>query len=231
MMQVWICSVGEESDDLLALLSHDERRRADGFRFAADRRRYIVAHGRLRQLLGESLGADPAALVFDAGSNGKPFVTGRPVEFNLSHSGDVALIVIADDPVGADIERIEARPGIGTIAKESFQPDEQAWLNKQADVHRAFFRLWTLKEAAIKADGVGLSLPLDDVSIDTSALDNSSQIEVRVRELRWVAHEISIGPQYCAAVAGQKPAAMHIRRLKPLRPGALPPAADRSPPR
>ncbi len=153
-----------------AILEPDERARAARFRFARDRRRYVVRHAVLRTLLVAPCGSSPAALRFAFNAQGKPSLDGGP-EFNISHSHGHALIAIGSDhAVGCDIEWRDASFAEETIAEQLFSGREVTALRGLPEdlQARAFFDCWTRKEAYIKARGLGLSLPLDsfDVSVD-----------------------------------------------------------------
>lgn len=158
---------------LAGLLSDDERARADRFRTAELRDGYVAAHGQLRLVVGARLDVDPAALSVAADGFGRPFLVddGRRVDFNLSHSGPFGLLAIATGGrVGADIEAVRDFDGRAGIAERCFAPSELRGL-LGLDESRSldgFFACWTRKEAFIKADGRGLSLPLDGfaVSVD-----------------------------------------------------------------
>src|SRR4051794_34020071 len=97
-----------EAAALGALLSADERARADRFRFAVDRRRFTVARGLLRVLLGRAIGAPPHEIEFSYGTRGKPGLRrpeGSGLEFNLTHSHGLALVATSwGRPVGIDLE-------------------------------------------------------------------------------------------------------------------------------
>jgi 4'-phosphopantetheinyl transferase len=96
-------------DRLEATLSEGEKERAARFHFAADRDRFIAAHGCLRDVLSRYLPCEPDQFHFSTNSHGKPAVDGQRVEFNLSHSGDFTLIAIAQEcRVGVDVERIRS---------------------------------------------------------------------------------------------------------------------------
>jgi 4'-phosphopantetheinyl transferase len=154
---------------LRALLDDEERARADRFRFERNRVEYIVAHALTRRALGRALSVDPASLGFVAAPNVKPqaLVGGRPapVSFNLSHTkGAVGVAVIAQAgvAVGFDIEWIDRSVDLA-IADRYFRPEEVAWVESLDAPLRpyGFLRLWTLKEALMKATGEGLSRELD----------------------------------------------------------------------
>lgn len=155
-----------EVDPLWSLLNADERRRAERFRFDADRRRSIVARGTLRTLLGRRLGRDPRGLMFTEGKQGKPALVNGELEFNVSHSGDRVAIAIAEGTaVGIDIEVEQPRmTDLASLARRYFAPDEAAEVEKTGDAS-LFFTIWTAKEAVIKAVGGGLSIELASFSV------------------------------------------------------------------
>ncbi len=151
------------------LLSESEIARAHRFVFERDRIRHIVAHGVTRHLLGLYCERPPSSLQFDIGPVGKPSLqpltpAGPSISFNLTHSGDRALLAVADGrEIGVDLE--EARPDIEalSIARNYFYGAEFEAIRAAAGAGRieAFFRYWTAKEAVIKGEGSGLKLPLD----------------------------------------------------------------------
>jgi 4'-phosphopantetheinyl transferase len=154
-----LCEPAEVVDSLFALLSEDERKRVATFVRDEPRRRFIVARGRLRERLGERLGLAPIDVAFRYGPNGKPEVEG--VHFNVAHTGDLALLAIADAPVGVDVERIRPMKNATALAQRWFHADEVARIAAAAEPLGEFFRTWTMKEASLKLIGVGVgeSLP------------------------------------------------------------------------
>jgi 4'-phosphopantetheinyl transferase len=156
---------------LTATLEPSERQAAEARRPPA-RRRYVVAHGALRAIVGGALDIDPAALTFDRTcrhcgdpSHGKPRVSG-PVEcsFNLSHSGGLAAVALIRGPheVGVDIEERRNRRHLDRLAARTMTPTEyDEWRALPGDEQLdAFLRTWTAKEAFAKATGHGLVRPL-----------------------------------------------------------------------
>lgn len=161
-----------EREALSRHLSPDERSRADRFVFAHDRDRFLVGHGRMRELLAGYVGVPPRELRFSYGMHGKPRLlhSGPAPHFNLSHSDDQAALAVSHDvEVGVDIEKVRmverglARRffGAAEIAALEALPDEQ-WLD-------GFFRCWTRKEAVLKATGVGLTLSLASFDVSIAA--------------------------------------------------------------
>ena len=147
------------------LLDDQERARADGFVVPGARRRFTLCRAALRVQLCERLGCSNADLSFGSGEHGKPFavVDGprSPASFNVSHSGSHGLIGFAGhDGLGVDLEvRRPARDFAG-IGERVFGAREQRALTAAASHAQMelFYRLWSLKEALIKALGTGFSL-------------------------------------------------------------------------
>jgi 4'-phosphopantetheinyl transferase len=171
-LQIWLLRVDALSEGdvapLLPLLDAEEKARMVRFVHARNRIEFAAAHGLTRLALGQALSVPPGALAFTEGPNGKPSVRrdGRPapVSFNLSHTnGMVGVAVLAqpDVPVGFDLERFDRRIELD-IADRYFRPEEVNWLTSLPVEERphGFLRLWTLKEALIKATGEGLSREL-----------------------------------------------------------------------
>jgi len=193
--------------ELKVLLSADEIERAQRFRFERDRRRYIAARGQLRQILGWYAGQSPAAVQFVYGPNGKPHLARSPVglEFNLAHSGDLAVVGVAlKRAIGADIEQLSRRLDLDAIARRFFAPGEVARWTRLAAADRplAFFRCWTRKEAYLKARGAGLSIALDSFEVTFAADEPPSLIwAADGNEARWSILDLSATDGYVAAVA------------------------------
>jgi 4'-phosphopantetheinyl transferase len=135
-IECWCVRLDVAPEPYVATLSADERNRSARFRFDRDRRRFIVARGALRELLGRHLDTPAGELRFVYNPFGKPALGpefGGRLKFNLSHSADLALIAIATGrEVGVDVEFL--------------RPDEP----------ETFFEEWTKQEAYVKARGEGL---------------------------------------------------------------------------
>lgn len=205
----------ERAEELALLLSDDERARAARFRFDRHRRHYIVGRATLRRILGLYLELAPDEVAFRYGPRGKPELSGRegaPLDFNLSHSGDLALCVVARWPVGIDLERLREVPDADLIAARFFTPAEVALQRVAINRDAAFLRQWTRKEAIIKAVGVGLSMPLD--SFDVSSLGRGP---IRLAEdsgdanNAWHVVDIEAAAGYVAALALAKAASEFAR--------------------
>jgi 4'-phosphopantetheinyl transferase len=218
-VHVWRIDVGTgAAGDAAAVetLSEAERARAGRFHFAADRDRFVAAHVALRGILASYLEVSPASLEFGEGPHGKPFVDapahGRTLRFSLSHSGDLALVAVSRErEVGVDVERVRPRDDLDGFAARYFSMHERAALARIADSDRlrAFFEIWTLKEAYLKACGDGLLRELD--AFDVTVRDAQARLlAVRDRpgdEARWALRHLDPGGAFVAALAvdGEQP--------------------------
>lgn len=150
------------------LMDAEERARAARFRFDRDRHSYIAAHALLRAMLSRRVPTAPADWRFTTNPQGKPEAVMPPgwprLRVNLSHTrGLVAVALTVDRDVGIDVEW-RARGNLTLeIADRYFAPAEIAALEAMSAerLEDGLFAFWTLKEAFIKAIGLGLSFPLD----------------------------------------------------------------------
>ena len=150
-----------------ALMSKDKQVRIDRFRFVDDRKRTVAGEMLARKAVAEWCGISAESIVFEKTETGKPYAKDLPVEFNISHSGDMVACTVDDKPVGIDIEKI--RPIDITVAKRICTDDELLYLfgHKPTEQDYAyttdtkilirFFELWTAKEAYGKCTGTGMS--------------------------------------------------------------------------
>lgn len=142
-----------------ATLSNGEMARAARFRFERDAHRYRVSHVALRQVLSGHTGIAARDLCFKEGAFGKPrFSHGAAPHFNMSHSGDWALIGVSATPLGVDIEVHVSMDDVDVLAQRNYTEAERASIRDSQDPTTAFLRCWTRKEACLKALGSGLSI-------------------------------------------------------------------------
>jgi 4'-phosphopantetheinyl transferase len=208
----------------ITTLDDDERTRAARFVYERDRHQFIAAHALLRTLLQHVAGRPAIEWRFTVGSHGKPALhpdhqLGR-LEFNISHTrGAVACAMTLDHAIGVDIEDIE-RPGrLIEIADAYFAPDELTILRATpgAEQRALFLRLWTLKEAYIKAHGDGLSLPLDRFAFSLSPLRIAFAAGSGEDPAAWQFSTLSPTPTHILSVAirhrGTEPVAVTPYRV------------------
>lgn len=181
---IWALDVEPARQARLAeLLSPDERVRAARFATEQLRDRWTVARAGMRGVLAAEAGLSPEALRFTYSANGKPLLSDwrEGAWFNLSHSHDLAALVVCEAPIGVDIERIGAPHE--DVAQRFFSQVEAAALLATPEAERAaaFYRCWTAKEAFLKALGTGFSSASDSFTVNFSP-----NAPPRLAEIAWL---------------------------------------------
>lgn len=142
-------------------LTNERKVKTDRLKFRKDKNLSVASQLILRYAI-EERGYDFSSVILGSEKGGKPYVKNLPVHFSISHSGDFALCVLSDSPVGADIEELTSyNPG---IAKRFFGKNEQLAIERFSeteDKNNMFFRIWTLKEAYSKMTGRGIGSFMD----------------------------------------------------------------------
>jgi 4'-phosphopantetheinyl transferase len=192
---------------LWSLLDDQERGRAARFVRAEDRRKFVVARGTLRRLLGSYLGTNAARVRIAYSERGKPFLEDAAgTTFNVSHSGELALYAIAcGRRVGVDVERLRPELNLEDVARQLFSRAEWAALQRLDGRCRrwALLECWVRKEAYIKARGDGLHFGLDRFTVSLGpasparllAVDEAGEVE------RWRLEALVPAAGYAAALA------------------------------
>ena len=202
-----------------SMLDQAERLRASRFHFPADRRRFVVGHGLLRETLSRYRYGHPASLqiarrcaLCGGEDHGKPYLllpTGEPagVRFSVSYSGELIALAFCDArEIGIDVERTDSEVGWQEIANHMFSSTELRSLaaldGDSASAGRAFYKIWTRKEAVSKASGRGLT---HLAGMDTSAWrytgDGVFEVPQSHPEPRWVGKDLEPTGPHLAAVA------------------------------
>jgi 4'-phosphopantetheinyl transferase len=175
-VQLWLAPVAATYDDSVlaayeALLDVEERVRWRRFQYPIHRQRFLVGRAFMRTVLADCLErSDPATLQFTHMPYGKPELAGLDagkLHFNLSHTDDMLVLAVSrKHAVGVDVEALTRKVELMALAQRYFATHEyEAMLDMDAVGQRErFFTLWTLKEAWLKARGLGLQIPLDDFS-------------------------------------------------------------------
>lgn len=164
-------------DQLLQQLTVSEQQSAGRLVSQPARQSYIVSHYALRVLLARALGCALSDVEYQATAQGKPELVSGGVQFNLSHSGDRALVAISRaGAVGVDVEHCRSRARLLQLAGRFFAADEVTYVQSARDSTHAFYQIWTAKEAYLKALGVGLAGGLDRFSVVDDAGGFKSQL-------------------------------------------------------
>jgi 4'-phosphopantetheinyl transferase len=152
-------------------LSAEERRRAGALRSASVRERFVLAHAYLRAVLANYTAVDPAEVSITVTATGKPVLACHSAErsrvgFSLTHNDTHAVVAVAESElIGVDVERPNLDIDVLGIANRYFSPDEADALVRSRNRRIDFVRLWTCKEAFVKAIGLGLAYPLDAFTV------------------------------------------------------------------
>ena len=162
--EIWCALVGEHVEALDRYsgeyLTDEERERLLRYRSRAAAERYVVTRSLVRLVLADRLGRAPRDVPVNRTDTGKPIVTGG-VHFNVSHSGDLILLGVSDQrDIGIDVERRRSIPRVSALVLRWLDPverDEVARLVGDGSTDSdAFLRVWSVKEARLKALGVGI---------------------------------------------------------------------------
>ena len=175
-VDIWYCNSALLASDAVenasCHLSREEINRGDRFRLNADRRDFTVAHDLLRRALSSYTDLSPSDWRFAIDARGKPTIDNagpklNGLSFSLSHTqGFVACAVTKKALIGIDVERIDLTLPAQDIADRYFSEEEAQQLRDCSSDLRAvrFTEMWTLKEAFLKAVGVGHFRSPTDVS-------------------------------------------------------------------
>jgi len=186
-VHIWRAALDEAGWPGAQELPPEERERAEGFLRAGATRRWVAARWALRRTLARYLDRPAAEIALEADERGKPRLrdgSDGGLQFNLSHSGGLALVAVTErQAVGIDIETIAPRQNLVALAERSLPAEEAAAVRAAAPGRQlgAFYAVWVRHEARLKCLGSGLSSPAPPVATASAPLD--------------------VGPGYAAAVA------------------------------
>jgi 4'-phosphopantetheinyl transferase len=190
-------------------MSPPERERYTRFRHDRDRWMFALGREMARVLVGDALGVAPDAWIWREGPHGRPEIAAPSgdLHFNLSHSAGVVVCVLGRGrAVGVDVEDLTRRAPDPAIVPRYCSPAETDDISAQSAGWRdRFLTYWTLKEAYLKARGLGIAVHLSDISFTLGADPNRARIGFRESlagtDDRWVFHLSHLEPHHLAAVA------------------------------
>lgn len=209
-LSLWLCPLHETPPEALrSVLDHKERERAARFVHEVHRRRHLAAHVATRLLLSRVTGERAERLQFAADVNGKPqLVQPAGWHHNLSHSEEWAVIgAQRAAPIGVDVEALRPIEDATALAWRHFTPAEQAAVGQAVDDgarDAAFLRVWTRKEACLKAVGLGLRLA-------PSSFEAGAGVGVAVAHLNTPAGAVAVEVQ--SVQADGRPVVIAVARV------------------
>jgi 4'-phosphopantetheinyl transferase len=211
------------------LLSPEETEQERSFDFEEDRLHFLITRALVRTVLSSYTGHDPSSWKFARTPHGKPAVVAPQVDlqFNLARTRELVICAINHQrQLGVDVENIEQEVDHSSLARKYFAPSEVTALDHLPLPERraAFFELWTLKEAYVKARGEGLALRLDSFALTRSpggAIRIEPTIQVPVDPRDWQFASILLAGRYQIGLAVEathsEQLATHIRETIPLK--------------
>ncbi len=235
-IHLWVAPYEEIDDDNLhaayrELLSPEELAQEPRFYFSKDRRCYLVTRALVRTVLSKYVNLSPREWAFSRSAYGRPeientSVQGERLSFNLSHTSSMIVLAVSRQrALGIDIENYHRRKGTMDLARRYFAAQEAGALS-QAPGHQLqcrFFEYWTLKEAYVKARGLGLSIALDKFSFSYPAagkIEMFAEPDLGDDCRRWQFWQFKLDPGYLIALCAERRASgnecLTIRRAIPL---------------
>ena len=190
-------------------LDIQESTQANKFSNSLLKNRYIIAHGRLREVLASYLNTPAERLIFDKYPHGKPYLMEYPeLSFNLSHTGNFMAVAVAKCcQLGVDIEQINPRSSFSALVKRCFSEREaDYWKHlSESEQIQQFYQFWTRKEAFVKATGLGISLGLKECEININHPERFSAVpSVCGLANQWHNRDLYLSESLCAAVVADQ---------------------------
>jgi len=208
-VRLWVCRIPRDAGGVARLsrvLSEEEWRRAAAIGVPEARRRFVLARGTVRCVLGGVIDVAPERVRFRYGGRGKPALLGagsRSVHFNAAHSGGLVLVAIARDrEVGVDVELVRHVPGGRRIAAR-FLPERVCSRLGGASgsfEDEALLRWWTIREAHAKATGMGIGASRGLLSVTRTVAGLMSVSQSVRAPARWFGRELRPAAGYVASV-------------------------------
>ena len=210
--QAHLSTVPPTFQELASFAPKHELEQARSMWIPSVRERYAISRIFLRTTLSFYLGIDATDIVFELSQFGKPRIAKSDLEFNLTHSANLALLAIASNRrVGIDVEQVSTDPRVLEIARRFFSTDEYAALEALPSdlLLSAFYATWTRKEAFLKGVGLGIARHLAKCAVSVSPREPAAVLRVDWDSSlagRWHLYDLDVDEGYfsCLAVEGHQ---------------------------
>ena len=188
-----------DNKQCIQYLSEEERTRAEKLKIEEKKNQFVITRSILRLLLSRAIGKPYQDIVFLYGEHGKPSINeslnNKPIEFNVSHSGNYALIAITlSNKVGVDIEEVNFDTDYQSLSKRFFSENEKKELIKIGNELQldSFYRVWARKESFIKATGKGVAYGLDQftVTLDETIDGGTEVLTFNSLDDKWFCYDL-----------------------------------------
>lgn len=202
-VHVWVVDLSKNQSEFEHLLTLVEQQKIQRLIYPHHRACSLSMRVQLRVLLSRYLQLEPESVEIGIAEYGKPYLKGSNLRFNLSHSGDVALVAVSLEEVGVDIEHWRPLDNMDALVKRNFSLEEQKqWQSIPVDKHEAtFFDTWACKEAFIKSTGRGLGLGVSRCGFDLFEGHRLVQCPTKFGDIsEWSCELLSIAKETGAAV-------------------------------
>ncbi len=184
-----------EKNVMVSSLSNEEKLKMDSYYHYNDKIRFLLSRYMLKQQLSKYLNIDIEAILLKYSVHGKPYFKNKHgVEFNISHSENIVIVAFYGDNIGIDVQH--HHPIEEDFINESFlTKNEISYLNSLEDNDKTleFYRIWTIKEAYIKAIGIGMYM-------DLKSIDITNPEPLKYNGKKYIIALTNINPSYSCAV-------------------------------
>ncbi|MDO9271139.1 MAG: 4'-phosphopantetheinyl transferase superfamily protein [Methylobacter sp.] len=211
-IQIWHGNIAADNahyQNYWRVLDAAEQAHAEKIKNDLLHRRYVEVHGRLRNILAQTLNQPPEQINIKKTEHGKPYLADMPeLVFNLSHSASVMVIALGwNCQLGVDIECCKPRTSLAGLVDKCFAEEEIAYWHKLPEAQKTpeFYRFWTRKEAFVKATGRGIGLGLNRCVINPQNQSEFLRVPADYGQAStWHVQDITLAQDICSALVTDK---------------------------
>lgn len=190
------------------LLSDDERKKIEQYKFPNDRKRAGETFLYRRLIISNYINTNPRMIAFNKTSFGKPILieaNNSGVQFNYSHTEGKFLFALSNNSeIGVDIEFIKALIDIDSLAEKYFSNDELSFYKALSTYELKlifFYRIWTRKEALLKGIGTGINDKMKNISVILNGSPNKSELSIKFNNQIWQIEDLHLQDNFIGSIA------------------------------